>query len=132
MTNKPNNLEEEQDQNQPIDPAFDNVRRKLVRLMVVSVAIMVIGISAVLVAIIMKMNSNKVTAANDWNSISQVNLLVPKTLSPISQQLNNNVLSIEFKDEEGRTSFLLFDTVKKVPLTRINLQYSDLPQIPQG
>jgi hypothetical protein len=40
----------------PLDPAAERVRRKLVRLLVVSFGIMVLGLGAVIVAIIYKIN----------------------------------------------------------------------------
>ncbi len=41
---------------QPLDPAMERVRRKMIRLLAVSIGIMVIGLMAVLAAIVYKIN----------------------------------------------------------------------------
>jgi hypothetical protein len=50
----------------PLDPAAERVRRKLVRLLVISFAIMVLGLGAVIAAIIYKINER-----NDGADIRQ-------------------------------------------------------------
>lgn len=47
-----------------IDPAMERVRRKMVRLLIISIAIMVIGLMAVLSAVIYKINKAPDTAEN--------------------------------------------------------------------
>ena len=41
---------------QPLDPAMERVRRKMIRLLAVSIGIMVIGLMAVLAAIVYKIS----------------------------------------------------------------------------
>lgn len=53
---------EEQPQEPQIDPAMERVRRKMVRLLIISIAIMVIGLMAVLAAIVYKINKSSDTA----------------------------------------------------------------------
>ncbi|WP_425417242.1 hypothetical protein [Oricola indica] len=48
------NIQDDHDEEKPLDPAMERVRRKLARLMVVSIGIMLIGLMAVLGAVVYK------------------------------------------------------------------------------
>ena len=48
------NLEPDDQEEKPLDPALENVRRKMVRLQIVSVAIMVVSLMAVFGAVVYK------------------------------------------------------------------------------
>ena len=45
------------DEDKPLDPMVENVRRRMMRLMVVSIGIMMIGLMAVLGSIVYKYNT---------------------------------------------------------------------------
>lgn len=55
----------EQPQEPQLDPAMERVRRKMVRLLIISIAIMVIGLMAVLAAVVYKINKTPDTAENE-------------------------------------------------------------------
>ena len=48
----------EQEEEKPLDPATERVRRKMVRLLVVSIGVMMVGLMAVLAAIVYKVGSS--------------------------------------------------------------------------
>jgi len=50
--------ENDTDEEQPLDPAMERVRRKMVRLMVISIGIMMVGLMAVLGAIVYKIGGS--------------------------------------------------------------------------
>lgn len=55
----------EQYQEPQLDPAMERVRRKMVRLLIISIAIMVIGLMAVLAAVVYKINKSPDTAESE-------------------------------------------------------------------
>ena len=56
MTGNTPDLEEEE---QPLDPAVERIRRKMIRLLIVSIGIMVVGLMTVFGAIIYKVNNRE-------------------------------------------------------------------------
>lgn len=52
-------------QEPPLDPAMERVRRKMIRLLVISIGIMVIGLIAVLSAVVYKINQTPDTAESE-------------------------------------------------------------------
>lgn len=48
---------------EPLDPAFEKVRRKMVRLLAVSIGTMMIGVLAVLAAVVWRINETTTTRA---------------------------------------------------------------------
>ncbi|WP_370931586.1 hypothetical protein [Bartonella sp. DGB1] len=118
----------QQDENNRIDPSFEKVKRKLMRLMFISVTIMVVSIGAVIIAIIMKMNSKNNNSITELqlNNMSQFNLTLPKNTQLISTQLNNNHLLMEFKDNTGKTHFAILDIITKKPILNVNLLFNNI------
>jgi hypothetical protein len=57
------NLEPEQQEEPPLDPVMDNVRRKMVRLQIVSGGIMFVSLMAVLMAVVYKVRHSSGTQA---------------------------------------------------------------------
>lgn len=51
------------DMEEPLDPAFEKVRRKMVRLLAVSIGTMMIGVLAVLAAVVWRINETTTTRA---------------------------------------------------------------------
>lgn len=52
-------------QEPPLDPAMERVRRKMIRLLIISIGIMVIGLIAVLSAVVYKINQTPDTAESE-------------------------------------------------------------------
>jgi hypothetical protein len=50
------------DEEKPLDPAMEKIRRKMVRLLVISSSVIVLGLMAVLGSIVYKANKNSVVA----------------------------------------------------------------------
>ncbi len=65
------------EEDKPLDPAVERVRRKMLRLMVVSVGIMMVGLMAVLGAIVYKFSGRSETAPRE--SLSAGSAGVPIT-----------------------------------------------------
>ncbi|HWD12368.1 hypothetical protein P8H26_09700 [Pseudochrobactrum sp. sp1633] len=127
----------QQHQEPPLDPAMERVRRKMVRLLAVSIAIMVIGLMAVLAAVVYKINKAPDTAETETaqsdipgQSPGQAPA-VPgqgaegKTAEPLalvesqlelapgtrllSQSLSGNLVSLETLLPDGGTEIMIYD-----------------------
>ncbi len=69
MTNTFENAEDK-----PLDPEVENIRRRMIRLLVISIGIMVVGLMAVFGAIIYKFNSG----GNDGTASLNANIVIEK------------------------------------------------------
>ncbi len=118
-----------------LDPAMERVRRKMVRLLIISIAIMVIGLMAVLAAVVYKINKAPDTAETE-TAQSDIPGQAPKTdasaqnaegkaaeplpmvesqleLAPgtrlLSQSLSGNLVSLETLLPDGGTEIMIYD-----------------------
>jgi hypothetical protein len=115
---------------QPLDPAMERVRRKMIRLLAVSIGIMVIGLMAVLAAIVYKINQPVREAVAPTRSEIQGEPLgaalagVSVTLDPgtriLSHNLSNNTLSLETRLANGTRQILVYDVATKRVVARIS------------
>lgn len=125
-------------QEPPLDPAMERVRRKMVRLLAISIAIMVIGLMAVLSAVVYKINkdpdtaesetaqsdipgqSPKADAAAQKSADAALNAAKPLPmvelqleLAPgtrlLSQSLSGDLVSLETLLPDGGTEIMIYD-----------------------
>lgn len=128
----------EQPQEPQLDPAMERVRRKMVRLLIISIAIMVIGLMAVLAAVVYKINKTPDTAENETaqSDIPGQKPLVDSSGKPLtgadakladplpmvesqleltpgtrllSQSLSGNLVSLETLLPDGGTEIMIYD-----------------------
>jgi hypothetical protein len=115
---------------QPLDPAMERVRRKMIRLLAVSIGIMVIGLMAVLAAIVYKISQpvpEAVTAARSEVPGQPLGAAMAGeaiTLDPgtriLSHNLANSTLSLETRLADGTRQILLYDIATKRVVARIS------------
>jgi len=117
---------------QPLDPAMERVRRKMIRLLAVSIGIMVIGLMAVLAAIVYKINQPVSGAAKQAVVHSEIpgqpigDALVGEaiTLDPgtrvLSHNLSGSMLSLETRLANGTRQILVYDVATKRVVARIS------------
>jgi hypothetical protein len=117
---------------QPLDPAMERVRRKMIRLLAVSIGIMVIGLMAVLAAIVYKINQPVSGAAKPAAVHSEIpgqpigDALVGEaiTLDPgtrvLSHNLSGSMLSLETRLANGTRQILVYDVATKRVVARIS------------
>ncbi|MGO1163453.1 hypothetical protein [Brucella pseudogrignonensis] len=122
----------------PLDPAMEKVRRKMVRLLAVSIGVMLIGLMAVLVAVVYKINrapdtSETEVARSDIPGQvttpikpeppklieSQIDLTPGTRL--LSQSLSGDQLSLETLLPDGGTELIIYDYRESRILGRIKL-----------
>ncbi|MHC5233788.1 hypothetical protein [Brucella sp. LJL56] len=122
-----------------LDPAMERVRRKMIRLLAVSIGVMLIGLMAVLVAVVYKINRAPETppveeARSDIPGQavsapvkpeppklieSQINLTPGTRL--LSQSLSGNELSLETLLPDGGTELIIYDYRESRIIGRIKL-----------
>ena len=119
-----------------LDPAMERVRRKMIRLLAVSIGVMLIGLMAVLIAVVYKINRAPETPVDEARSDipgqaapvkpeppklieSQLNL-VPGTRL-LSQSLSGNELSLETLLPDGGTELIIYDYRESRIIGRIKL-----------
>jgi hypothetical protein len=115
---------------QPLDPAMERVRRKMIRLLAVSIGIMVIGLMAVLAAIVYKISQPVPEVATVVRSevpgqpLGAAMAGEAITLDPgtriLSHNLANNTLSLETRLADGTRQILLYDIATKRVVARIS------------
>lgn len=114
---------------QPLDPAMERVRRKMIRLLAVSIGIMVIGLMAVLTAIVYKINqpvedvASAPSVATPSQPLSAALAGESITLDPgtriLSHNLSDNTLSLETRLANGTRQILVYDVATKRVVARI-------------
>jgi len=119
-------------QEQPLDPAVEGVRRKLMRLMVISIGITIILILAVLVAVIYKVTTSSNKAPAEQTQSAQTtpvpnanaeqakpeptvpefikrSIALPQGTRILSQSLSNDMIALETLTPEGNTELVIYD-----------------------
>lgn len=114
----------------PLDPTMERVRRKMIRLLAVSIGVMVIGLMAVLAAIVYKINQPVQEVATAVRSEVPGQPLGAAlageaiTLDPgtriLSHNLSANTLSLETRLGDGTRQVLLYDVATKRVVARIS------------
>ncbi|PWL16899.1 hypothetical protein DKP76_15500 [Falsochrobactrum shanghaiense] len=123
----------------PLDPAMEKVRRKMIRLLAVSIGVMLIGLMAVLVAVVYKINRAPDAAAVEEarSDIPGQAAAVPALPEPVklvesqielapgtrllSQSLSGDQLSLETLLPDGGTEILVYDHRESRIIGRIKL-----------
>lgn len=108
------------DDDKPLDPAVERVRRKMMRLMAISVGIMMVGLMAVLFAIVYKISARGEQSVNVTDRFETV-LELPKGARIASQSLSGDRLTLLVEHADGRQTIILFDTAKRGVVGRIEI-----------
>lgn len=111
------NVEPEEQEEKPLDPAMENVRRKMVKLQLVSGGIMMVMFMAVLAAIVYKVTqptapSQPVASSGLAVPADQpiaVAALLPRGFTVLSTDLSNNQILFYGTTAEGTRKALVFD-----------------------
>jgi len=105
------------EEEKPLDPAAEKLRRKMLRLMVISIGSMFIGIFAVLFAIVYKMNNAAVVAEQVEATIE-----LPAGFQIEETQLSDGVVLLRGRNADGTSRIMLFDATNGMPRGAIELK----------
>jgi len=99
-------------EDEPLDPAVEAIRQKMVKLLMVSGGIMCLGLMAVLFAIVYKLNS----APSDGAAVlaTEQQLIVPKGAIITSSSTSENSVLINLRMPDGSTRLQLHDRSGKL------------------
>ena len=100
----------------PLDPAMEKVRRKMIRLLAISIGVMMAGLMAVLFAIVYKMNSKPAgLAAETALALPQGTeeiagtIALPEGAQINSQSLSGNRILLDLSLPDGKRELAIFD-----------------------
>jgi hypothetical protein len=107
----------------PLDPAAERLRRKLVRLLFVSGGIMMLGLIAVFATIVYKVSARG-EGAGQLSAASPVvaNIAIPPGYRIVTTALDGNRALLTLAAPDGSTSLLLVDLGSGKPLGRYAVQ----------
>lgn len=108
------------DEDKPLDPAVERVRRKMMRLMAISVGIMMVGLMAVLFAIVYKISVRGGPTVQDGDYFETA-LSLPQGSRVISQSLSGDRLTL-LVEHDGQQAVLVFDTAAGKLVGRIGIE----------
>ncbi|TPI58555.1 fimbrial protein [Mesorhizobium sp. B3-1-7] len=110
----------EEDEEKPLDPAAENVRRKLVRFMIVNLGLLFLALMVVIGALVYKARNAPVAGpapAADVQAPAGAPLsgdvVLPVGAKVISQSLSGNRLSIDAELADGSRSIFVYDIAER-------------------
>lgn len=100
----------------PLDPAMEKVRRKMIRLLAISIGVMMAGLMAVLFAIVYKMNSRTDATAPDTaitvpagKGMMTGEIALPEGAQINSQSLSGNRILFDLSLPDGKREAAIYD-----------------------
>lgn len=112
-------------QEMPLDPAMERVRRKMIRLLAVSIGVMLIGLMAVLAAVVYKINKapdtpeqedlrsdipgQSVVLKEEPFKMVESRITLAEGTRLLSQSLSGNMISLETLLPDGGTEIIVYD-----------------------
>lgn len=126
MTN-PNFTDE---QEAPLDPAFEKVRRKMVRLLIISSSVIILGLMAVVYSIVYRVNRipqpatpvATAPAAQDVVPAAQQSITLPAGFTVASTTMSGNRVLLFGTGADGKQSIVIHDIGTGKTVTRIDLK----------
>lgn len=110
----------EEDEEKPLDPAAENVRRKLVRFMIVNLGLLFLALMVVIGALVYKARNAPVaglTPAGDVQAPAGAplsgDIVLPVGAKVVSQSLSGNRLSIDAELADGSRSIFVYDIAER-------------------
>ncbi|MDP3897219.1 MAG: fimbrial protein [Mesorhizobium sp.] len=118
-------LDLEQDE-KPLDPAVEKVRRKLVRFVAVNLGLMFFDVMAVLVAVVYKSGvlapAAPVAVSRVPGEIASGDIALPAGARVVSQSLSGERLSLHLALSGGGETILIYDTTQARIVGRYTLK----------
>ena len=112
----------------PLDPAMEKVRRKMVRLLGVSIGVMMVGLMAVLGAIVYKMNRGDGKVAVTRSEIPSDGvvtagaIVLPKGAYLNGQSLSGDRISLDVTLQGGAREIEVFDMTTQRVVARFSVK----------
>lgn len=115
----------------PLDPAMEKVRRKMVRLLVISIGVMMAGLMAVLYTLVNKISERPIKAVTPVVSEAGFASIPAKEITgmialPIGAQINNQSLSgsrvlMDITHTDGKRQTVIYDIAEQRIIARFDV-----------
>lgn len=121
-------VKDELDEEAPLDPATERLRRKMVRLLAVSISIMMIGLMAVLGAIVYRISNSGEASPEAAGSGEAVSALIEGRIeiNPgariISTALDGNRVLLHIRGSDGVQTLLVYGLAEDRVIARIAIE----------
>ncbi|RWL41721.1 MAG: fimbrial protein [Mesorhizobium sp.] len=110
----------EEDEEKPLDPAAENVRRKLVRFMIVNLGLLFLALMVVIGALVYKARNAPVAGSAPAGDVQvpvgaplSGDIVLPVGAKVVSQSLSGNRLSIDAELADGSRSIFVYDIAER-------------------
>ncbi|TKT75342.1 hypothetical protein [Aquamicrobium sp. LC103] len=120
---------DDEEQEKPLDPAVENVRRKLIRFMVINLGVLFIALMAVVAAIVYRTATRETPSAEAASQVPSPaespaaagEIALPAGARILGQALSGNRLSLQVELASGRQAIFIYDTVERRILGRFEV-----------
>ena len=114
------------DDEKPLDPAAERVRRKLVRFMAINLGILFLALMAVVAALVYKSmtvppETPAVASDIPSSNVTSGRIVLPAGARLVSQSLSGNLLSLHVALARGGEAILIYDTAQGRVVSRHEL-----------
>ncbi|WFP77815.1 fimbrial protein [Mesorhizobium sp. WSM4906] len=107
----------DEDEEKPLDPAAEKVRRKLIRFMVVNLGLLFLALMVVIGALVYKARNAPVVGSVPAGDVQVPTLsgdiVLPVGAKVVSQALSGNRLSIDAELADGSRSIFIYDIAER-------------------
>lgn len=116
-------VEFEDAEDKPLDPEMEKVRRKMIRLLVVSIGVMFLGVMAVLGGVVYKIiDDSGSQGAGAGEPLREVMATLPDGFVVESVSLDGSQVLFFGRDRDGRGQGLIYDTSNGRLTVRIDIR----------
>lgn len=116
-------MADDNSEDQPLDPAVERVRRRMVRLMAVSIGIMMTGLMAVLGAIVYKIgqtgSEDEIMVSQGGTIAGQGNIELNDGSAIVSSSLDGNRILLHIQTTGGDNALLVYSLTEGRVIARI-------------
>lgn len=108
----------EEEEDKPLDPAVERVRRKLVRFVAINVGLLAAALMAVLAALVYKSASSR---PSQGELAASAEIALPAGARLVSQSLSGDRLALDAELADGRRMILVYDIAVQREVGRFTL-----------
>lgn len=122
------------DEEKPLDPAVENVRRKMIRFMLINLGLLGFALIAVVGALVYKLGTAKpetpavaqpgMTVPNDSGAV-EAGIALPAGSRVVSQSLSGDRISLYVEGQAGERSLLIYDVAAGRLIARVAITQSN-------
>ena len=110
----------EEEEEKPLDPAAENVRRKLVRFMIINLGLLFLALMVVIGALVYKARNAPVAGPAPGSDVQAPagaplsgDIVLPIGARVVSQSLSGNRLSVDAELADGSRSIFVYDIAER-------------------